>query len=46
MERCADYTILHNSNLEDNFHRVCQYIMTHSRAGIIFNEEKFCFGRH
>ena len=45
MERCMDNMILHDSNLKDNFKRVCQYITTRSRASITFNEEKFCFGR-
>ena len=45
MERCVDDMILHDSNLEENFHWVCKYFMTCSRAGITFNEEKFCFGR-
>ena len=45
MERCVDNMILHNSNLEYNFNQVCQYIMTCSRAGITFKDEKFCFGR-
>ena len=45
MERCVDNTILYDSNIEENFNRVCQYITKCSRAGITFNEEKFCFGQ-
>ena len=45
MERCMDEMILNNSNLEENFHRVCQYITTCSKAGITFNKEKICFGQ-
>ena len=45
MERCVDNTILYDSNLKDNFNRVCQYITKCSRPGITFNEEKFCFGQ-
>ena len=33
------------TNIEENFNRVCQYITKCSRAGITFNQEKFCFSR-
>ena len=45
MERCVDVTILWDANMEESFNRVCKYITHCSRAGITFNEEKFCFGR-
>ena len=40
-----DNTILWDNNLEKNFKRVCEYITRCARAGITFNEDKFCFGR-
>ena len=45
MERCVDDTILWDDNLEENFNRVCKYITRCTRAGITFNEDKFCFER-
>ena len=44
MERSGDDTILYDSNIKENFDRVCHYITKCSRAGITLNEDKFCFG--
>ena len=45
MEQCMGDTILYDSNLEENFDRVCHYITKCSRADNTFNKEKFCFGQ-
>ena len=34
-----------DNNLEENFKKVGKYITKCARAGITFNEDKFCFGR-
>ena len=37
--------ILWNMVIKEHIDRVCRYITHCGRSGIIFNKEKFCFGR-
>ena len=41
LERFFHNIIKWDTNLEENFNRVCKYITKCSRAGITFNEDKF-----
>ena len=41
--KCVDDTVLWAKNVEDCFHRTCQFLTLCSRNGIIFNKEKFQF---
>ena len=43
-EHCVDDSILWDSDIETNFFRVCDFIERCSKAGCIFNPEKFQFG--
>ena len=40
-----DDTVIWSDNLEDNFKQVCHMLEVCSRAGLIFNSDKFQFGR-
>ena len=40
-----DDTVIWSDNVEDNFRQVCQLLEVCSKAGLIFNSDKFQFGK-
>merc|ERR1712016_105583 len=44
-KKCVDDACLHNDDIEGNFWSTVKYIDVCSRAGIVFNPDKFVFGR-
>ena len=44
LRKCIDDSLLYDSDIETNFHRVCSFLETCSKQGCVFNPEKFQFG--
>ena len=43
MEKCIDDSLLWTDTIEQNFHKVCNFLATCSNAGMVFNPSKFKF---
>ena len=44
-ETCIDDTILFDNSIEENFHKVCNFLTTGALGGCTFNPQKFQFGQ-
>lgn len=44
-KKCIDDTCLFDDSIETNFFRTCEFLTTCSRAGIVFNKDKFVFAQ-
>ena len=43
-QKCVDDSIIWDDNIEQNFHRICQFLERCNKGGSLFNEKKFQFG--